>query len=754
MKLHIKSIMKRTLSITLVLVLVALVFTSCGTPKDARSIKLSSVSETNAEFTNTEVHTATVMNDENFSFVCKSGLLEMYFDNSTYSIVLRNSSTNKLWYCLPAATDGDEGNKAAVVSVTLSNGGNTYYLNSQDNSVAFNSASFKAVENGVQITYDMAFDEENALKGANSVSVGTPYISLTVEFTLKDGVLHSIIKCDSIVLSDGFILENIELMNYFGSAINTQSGDFILVPDANGALVLTNSAEADEYTVKNFKVYDTAPVYSQDGQSIESADAIFAVYGMKTGSDAFVGIILDGDGIATISSHRKSGNELYNRVGASFNITDISYDNKDSGKDITKYIGSTYKGNIDICYRFLSGKNASYTGLASACREVMIRQGILSTEMLPDSTHIPFMLTVQGAVNKNSKHSYKKLSTYEQTFELLQQLKAKGVNNLTLRYSGMLDGADMQDRVSEAKPLKALGSKRDFEELQQYVQTQKFTMYLDTSVLLFNKNSGSLKKYAAQNVRGEYQNFEYSNPYSKFAGNDTRLMYAGSLSNLGDNLISLLNNTNGYGFDGYCINDASKFVYADYDGDSSTRVSATKQVSSQLKVISNNHKLMVTKGNFYSLSRAKAIIDMKRETSYPETDCYIQIPFVELMLHGLLNYSFSAVNTNSDTKVALLKNIEYGAVPNYKWFCTSVDSETDASYYYLNNTAAAVDEYMLADAVLGDLANARLTNHYKVQDGVYCTEYDDSILVYVNYNTEPVVVNSITIGAQNCMRIN
>ena len=44
--------------------------------------------------------------------------------------------------------------------------------------------------------------------------------------------------------------------------------------------------------------------------------------------------------------------------------------------------------------------------------------------------------------------------------------------------------------------------------------------------------------------------------------------------------------------------------------------------------------------------------------------------------------------------------------------------------------------------------------HYKVQDGVYCTEYNNSIIIYFNYNDTAVTVNSLTVEPKSAMRVN
>lgn len=51
-------------------------------------------------------------------------------------------------------------------------------------------------------------------------------------------------------------------------------------------------------------------------------------------------------------------------------------------------------------------------------------------------------------------------------------LKAKSVNNITVRYCGVFDGANNQDLLSGASTIKKLGGKKSFENLKQYIATQ------------------------------------------------------------------------------------------------------------------------------------------------------------------------------------------------------------------------------------------------------------------------------------------
>ena len=44
--------------------------------------------------------------------------------------------------------------------------------------------------------------------------------------------------------------------------------------------------------------------------------------------------------------------------------------------------------------------------------------------------------------------------------------------------------------------------------------------------------------------------------------------------------------------------------------------------------------------------------------------------------------------------------------------------------------------------------------HEKVQDGVYRTEYNNSTVIYFNYNSEAVSVNAFTVAPMGFLRVN
>ena len=126
-----------------------------------------------------------------------------------------------------------------------------------------------------------------------------------------------------------------------------------------------------------------------------------------------------------------------------------------------------------------------------------------------------------------------------------------------------------------------------------------------------------------------------------------------------------------------------------------------------------------------------------------------------LVLHGIVDYTGEPINTQVNIEETLLKYVEYGACPHFAWSYEPVgESENDDIYYYDNTINTAAEYYAEVDGILNDLRDARMTDHYEVADGVFCTEYDTGSLVYVNYTDSDYETLGVTVEANGFIRIN
>lgn len=744
-----KKILTRLISAVLCICFTAGCLSSCSGKEESGIKTVKSVAARNT-ITNLSEDATVHYSDSEESFSVKaaaSGLIELLVDPETNSFGIRETTQSQLWSALPLLNKTADGEKlvtdASMVSLKIIGGTDIYYLNSQDNSVAYGKASYISIDNGAAFIFDIFANEETAAKSTyDKTDIG---FNVTVSAVLKDGSMIVTCTHSNITGNPDAYIEDIELLNYFGAYNDTQEGDFLLVPDGCGAIIRTSIYD-ESFESLSFDVYGSDP--SSDSEE-ETESAIIPAFGIKHGNTAFVSLIQSGDAVASINAKKATQISEYNIVYPSFNITPVSYDNE------TLYISKASTINeISLCYRFLAGSNATYAGLASACREQLIRNSVLSTRTVDVGDYMPFYLTLTGSAKKSlGPIKYlSNLTTFEQAKDMLTRMKNKGINNVSVRYAGVFDGGlDSKDIVSSDIMLR-LGGTDKLSELYEYISSQKMSLFLDMN--LFSSSSG-FSGASATNIRKYTASFTPENALVDFMEEKVGERQLRSLKKLKNIVASVLSDTRYYTFSGYCLNDAGSVLYSDFSSDGMLRNEAAEAINSAIAPLSTGHSVMAVKGNFYMLKNVDSVINIPIGTSVAESGAYLAVPFVQLILHGITDYAGEPINTGINLRETLLKNIEYGACPHFEWNYESVISRTENDNFYYDNTInAAAEFYTEANEALNDLRDARITDHYEVEDGIFCTEYDTGARIYVNYTNADFSVLGVVVEARNFLRVN
>ncbi len=675
-----------------------------------------------------------------------SGFVELKIDPSSNSFCILETSRNKIWSALPLLSEVASGeamtSNASTVALTVNGGSDIYMLNSQDNSVAYGTATYNLLENGAEFIYDIYTDITTAEKKTLEKTDIAFRVKLTV--TLKDGSMYADCTYENISGNPDAFVESIEILNGFGAFNNSHKDDFLLVPDGSGAIIKTATYD-ESFEPLTFSVYGDDP-----STGIKSnGTAIVPAFGIKHGDSAFVALIQKGDAVACISADKATTVSEYNKVYSSFNVTPSVYENE------TVYSSKTAAvSEISLCYRFLSGNNATYAGLASACREQLIRNSVLSTKSVETGDYLPFCLTLTGAA-KNSFGPFrylKKLTTFEQAQDMLIRMKNKGINNVSVRYSGIFSGGLDSKNIENSRLLSRLGGEDKLSELFSYITSQKMSLYFDINLLSSSASFNSGNTESIKKSNSVYTPDSYLNGYMENVSSERKLR---KISSLPDAVSAVLKNTKKLSFSGYCISDAGSLLYSDFSHNGLLREDASIQIAKSVTPLSTGHSTMTSTGNFYMLKNIDTVINLPLESSASESGSYVSIPFVQLILHGIVDYAGEAVNTSINSNELLLKYIEYGACPHFEWNYEPVTDTTETDIFYYDNTInTAAEFYTKANEALNDLRNARMTDHYEVENGVFCTEYDTGSMIYVNYTDSNCTVLGAVVEARSFIRIN
>jgi len=329
--------------------------------------------------------------------------------------------------------------------------------------------------------------------------------------------------------------------------------------------------------------------------------------------------------------------------------------------------------------------------------------------------------------------------------------------------------------------MRTLGGKKGFEELNTYLKSQKMDLYLDIG-LLSSKQAQFFNRAKTISTVSREQGYTLTeNRVSAYMGDANFEQNLRPIAGIDDAILKVLSGFRNSELSGFCLNDAGRILYSDMSGNGYNRQEAAEEIGKQITALSNGRKIMLDTGNFNMIKNAGVILNMPMptETWEGENDPYQSIPFIQLILHGIVDYSGAPINlsfvrgdgvvqpkelefdalTGQNQKLmkdSMLKYIEYGANPSYVWSYNRLDDDASngvETFYYDDWINQAVDFYLQANAALVDLRGLRMVRHSQILPGVFRTEYEGGKLIYANYTYADVDVGGVTVKARDFIRI-
>lgn len=722
------------------------IFAVIYTPADVRvirNVKIRNTFRTASE--NPKLHYA----DSAASFKEKaaaSGLIELKIDPKSKSFCIAETATGRIWSALPLLSDAplknDLHDDASIASLRVLIGSDIHHLNTQDNSLAYNKASYKKITDGARFTFDIFTDAKTAEKKSYAESdVG---FRIEMDVTLKDGSLRVNCKHSNLTGNENAFIESIDLLNYFGAYTQSFENDFLLVPDGCGAIIKTSIYD-ESFESLSFAVYGSDPSVGHK----TTGNAVIPAFGIKHGETAFVSLIEKGDAAATVNAEKATAINEYNRVYSTFAVNPSVHKNEKvyiSEKPVVE--------EVSLCYRFLQDNNATYAGLASACREQLIRNSVLSTKTVTVEDYLPCFLSLTGTVSGKwgPFDTVEPFTTFEQATDMLTHMKSKGINNVNVRYSGVFGGGVNSKNTGKLEINNETGGEEELEKLYNYAKSQKMKIFFDLNIL--SASNGYMGKNALSLIRKDTE-FKPYYAVDDYFGTEMAERKFCDPADILDGVKDVLNDTENLSFSGFCVNDAGTVVYSDFTKDSQLRQSVADTIADSVVPLSTEKDTMAVTGNFYMLKNIDSIVNMPLKTTASASGAYVSIPFVPLVLHGIVDYTGEPINTQVNIEETLLRYIEYGACPHFEWSYTPTGDNAKNDICYYDNTINTASEYYAeANDILNDLRDARMTDHYEVADGIFCTEYDTGSRVYVNYTDADYQVLGITVEARSFLRVN
>ncbi|MEG1887624.1 MAG: DUF5696 domain-containing protein, partial [Oscillospiraceae bacterium] len=186
---------------------------------------------------------------------------------------------------------------------------------------------------------------------------------------------------------------------------------------------------------------------------------------------------------------------------------------------------------------------------------------------------------------------------------------------------------------------------------------------------------------------------------------------------------------------------AADTVYADYNQD---RFKTREQNKNELvEIFSTVQNDIVYNPNEYAIYHAKYLNDLPAEGSKFDI-CDRSVPFYQIAVSGLREYSVTSVNLSSDAEKQFLKAVETASSLKFSLVYQNIDKLKNTDYDYLYAADYSSWKSEIADMqkqmneIYNEIGNRQIVQHFEISPNVYETIFQNGNGVIVNYSSSPV----------------
>ncbi len=622
----------------------------------------------------------------------------------------------------------------------------------------------------------IGYTEEQRIKDSEGYNVSRnddkPIFDITVQYILDAADLIVKVPMDRIEYNQSYPIVELKILPYMEASNKDEQG-YVLVPDGTGGIINFNNGKTGQQTYLA-EMYGWDYGISRD-MVVDETRASFPLYAIsnQTAGSAMICVAEEGSAYSSVEADVAGKTNGYNYGRFVYKM--VHGENMDisakSDTTVRSFEESLPKENLT--QRYIFTEKTDYVSLANKYRKYL--QSRYPELRKKQESTVPMAVEILGAVD-NTEHilGYPvtrslALTTYAQAEEILKKLKGAGVESLSAKYTGWFNTGVKQKSAAEVNLIGRLGNKSDMKSLGTYASsTGGLDLYMNGKFMYVMKDKlfdgFGQNRDAAKFVSREICELYTLDPIIYQTNEDSAnseeyylVKPSYTIANI-DNFINTIRNS--YGIKNISFEDVGYNLAGDYNP--RARVSREKSMNMQadkMKSLKESGSLvMTTSGNQYAVPYSNYITDINLDTKAVNI-IDESVPFYQIALHGMVNYSGSAINLAADQTTMILKSAETGAGLYYSFMNapTSELQDGDFTQFYACNFTdwkdTAIELYNKFQTNLGDIYNQYIIGHEKIANGVYKTSYENGKEVFVNYNYADYDYNGITIPKRDFITV-
>jgi hypothetical protein len=678
-----------------------------------------------------------------YALVAENELFELHANEATLAFRVVDKRSGYVWQSnLEEVTEDDDLNRTWTAFAT--SGISIDYLDE------------KAVDKRASITNaEHTIDFRRTPQGFEaSVTFVEVSISLLVRVELEPSGVRVEVPFESISEGGDFKLGLLYVYPFFGATREDEVTGYMFIPDGAGSLIrfaATTKAQnifygryyADDLGMLGELPYD--PTLNRPYR------LSLPVSGMVHGErqNAFISIVEKGAAYGELQAHPAGVTTKFNFLHTAFIYNESYFQATNrAGAGVTTLQPSPNAFDITIHYRFLTGPESDYVGMARSYQQYLREKGMLADAAVGPGDDIGIRLEFLGGEKERILFwpRFIPMTTVSQMASILEGLD---VRNPEVIYYGWqpLGATAMPPRTLKLE--RGLGSLNELKALAQSIADRggNFYLYLDPQAALVDEGGYSPRNDLALaitsvNLRGANRN--KLNYYLNLRA--IRDRYA----RLSEGVFSELEAPVGLALDGIGSTLYSDFRRGSFLG----RDEAIREYQALLAEHPGRTAFYMPNDYVFGFMQAYYDIPLSNSGYLYATEA---APFLQIVLAGYIPTYGPALNFSSNLQADLLRHVDFNVYPSYflshdptskilrtssNWIYSSAYSqwapEIERTYQWLNN-------------LLGPVRGEQIVAREALAEDVMATTYSNGQQIIVNYGGQPFRADATLVNAQDAV---
>ena len=718
-----------------------------------------------------EIDESTLATDADMLAKCKlyaeNGDFQLYVNEDTAYFGVLVKSTGYVWWSSPINADKDPLAQGAQrnsmrSSLFIDSGDqvqhNSKKVTSYAGAVTRDGLTVEKLPDGVKFIFNMTQQE-----------ITIPLVIRLNETGFSAEVPVAEIKeLKANAAEGGAEIITLSMLPSFGAASAMEEG-YILVPDGSGALINFNNGKNTASIYKG-AVYGRDYSISQLLAPAVTEQVYLPITGMvrkgTTGTDgtdnAMLAVAVAGDAVASVRASVSVQNiTMYNNTWFDFQMrsTDEFFMGSQTRSLKAYESGKIRTGDIAVRYYLLSGEDLSFVDLADTYRNHLINEQGLTKKTKANDT--PLYVTLHGGTMKQQSilgfpvDLQTTATTFDQALGIATELKNGGVDNLSLLYKDFTTSG-IKDQVSTGVDYSGkLGGKKGYTKLNDFVSG--FGSLYAGLGFEYYANSGNGYSMVMNGAKMLTKSVAVQSPFEMAFGTTQVFVKPARMIlspyYFGDVFDNLLKSLQKEQITTVTLDESSYILYSDFSRVNPNNRSYINRNDAK-NITADGYKKLTDAGvnivaqssNAYLLPYVSAVTNVPLYSS--NYDMFDEdVPFYQIVLHGYIPYSSTAVNATSSADNLLLNTVLTGSAAQFDMMAESPRGFSDSYYdelFYAKAdgwTATAIAEYKLLKDTVSSLSDKKIIDYNILSRNERECVFEGGTTIYIDFATNAVKVD-------------